>query len=146
MIRGLLWLPLLAVFGWLAWAGWNEYQKLEAYRAWAAQFDHAKYDIYAALGQKGSDLTWGKPTRRGPINLQTFSLRQVEAIYLRAGDEQVNLADAASGKPVSGKSIALEFQLANAAPVAVPFTDGTLAAQWGEHLQQDWQQLQQEQT
>lgn len=141
MIRGLLWLPLLAVFCWLAWAGWNEYQKLEAYRMWAAQFDHSKYDIYAVLGQKGSDLTWGKPTRKGPINLQAFSLRQVEAIYLRADGERVGLEDA-----VNGKSIALEFQLANAAPVTVPFTDGTLAAQWGKHLQQDWQQLQQDQT
>ncbi len=53
MTRGLIWLPLLAIFIGLAWAGWNEYQKLEAYRAWAEQFDRAKYDIYAVLGQKG---------------------------------------------------------------------------------------------
>ena len=50
MERGLLWLPLLAVFFWLAWSGWNEYQKVEAYRRWAADYDKAKYDLYAVLG------------------------------------------------------------------------------------------------
>jgi hypothetical protein len=139
MIHGLLWLPLLAVFGWLAWAGWNEYQKLEAYRVWAAQFDHAKYDIYAVLGQKGSDLTWGNPTRKGPINQQTFSLQQVEAIHLRVGNERVDLDTAANGKP-----IALEFQLTDAPPITIPFTDVALATRWGKHLQQARQQLQQE--
>lgn len=141
MIRGLLWLPLLAVFCWLAWAGWNEYQKLEAYRAWAAQFDHAKYDIYAVLGQKGSDVTWGKPTRKGPVDLQSFSLQQVEAIHLQVDDQQVELEDS-----VNGKSIALKFQLANATPVTIPFTDVALAVKWGKHLQQNWQQLRLEQA
>ena len=74
MERGLLWLPLLAVFFWLAWSGWNEYQKIEAYRIWVQDYDRAKYDIYSVLGQKGKELTWGKPTRTGPVNLQTFSL------------------------------------------------------------------------
>ena len=45
MERGLLWLPLLGIFIWLSWAGWNEYQKLEAYRAWAESFEKSKYDI-----------------------------------------------------------------------------------------------------
>jgi hypothetical protein len=146
MIRGLLWLPLLAVFCWLAWAGWNEYQKLEAYRAWAADFDHAKYDIYAVLGQKGSDLIFGKPTRKGPVNLQGFSLQQVEVIFLQVGDKRINLETVDFETPMSGKPIALEFQLKTAAPITVPFTDSALAAQWGKHLQQDWQQLQPEQT
>lgn len=137
MIRGLLWLPLLGVFGWLAWAGWNEYQKLEAYRTWAAEFDHAKYDIYAVLGQKGSQLTWGKPTRKGPINLQTFSLQQVQSIQLRVGSELVDL-----DTPAKGNKVALEFQLASSEPIKIPFTDGALATQWGKHLQQAWQQFQ----
>lgn len=59
MERGLLWLPLLAVFIWLAWQGWNEYQKVEAYQNWAKHFERAKYDIYAVLAQNGSNLTWG---------------------------------------------------------------------------------------
>lgn len=52
MEHGLLWLPLLAAFFWLAWQGSQEYQKIEAYRTWAEQFDKAKYDIYAVLGKK----------------------------------------------------------------------------------------------
>ncbi|MCF3606421.1 hypothetical protein L2E81_07160 [Planktothrix agardhii 1033] len=40
MERGLLWLPLLAIFIGLAWSGWNEYQKLEAYQAWARWYKY----------------------------------------------------------------------------------------------------------
>jgi hypothetical protein len=139
MARGLLWLPLLVVFFWLAWAGWNEFQKLEAYRGWAAQFDRAKYDIYAVLGQKGSDLTWGKPTRQGPIDLQTFSLNQVQSIQLVVDNQTVDLASATA----KGRKVALEFQLADRnTPVRVPFTQLDLAVQWGQFLQQEWQRSQ----
>lgn len=82
MEHGLLWLPLLAAFFWLAWQGSQEYQKIEAYRTWAEQFDKAKYDIYAVLGKKGNSITWGKPTPQGPIKLETFSLDDVEEIRL----------------------------------------------------------------
>ena len=47
MERGLLWLPLLVMFCWLAWAGWNEYQKIESYKLWASQFERHKSDISA---------------------------------------------------------------------------------------------------
>jgi hypothetical protein len=145
MIRGLLWLPLLAVFCWLAWAGWNEYQKLETYRIWAEQFDHAKYDIYAVLGQKNSNLTWGKPSRRGPTDLQTFSLQQVRAINLRLDERLIeDWQSLLDGSPVKAKTIALEFQLKQAPSVTVPFTDAALAAKWGKHLQQAWQTQQSE--
>ena len=60
MIHGLLWLPLLAAFIGLAWAGRNEYQKIEAYRVWAEPYDRAKYDLYSVLGQAGDTLTWGQ--------------------------------------------------------------------------------------
>lgn len=138
MIHGLLWLPLLAVFCWLAWAGWNEYQKLEAYKVWAEQFDHAKYDIYAVLGQKGEHLSWGEPSRRGPIDLKTLSLQQVGAIRLRVDGR---LADW-QALPERARQVALELDLTNATePVVIPFTDLELAARWGKHLQQDWQAL-----
>ncbi len=134
MERGLLWLPLLGVFIWLAWAGWNEYQKVEAYRRWAEQFERAKYDIYAVLGQQGSDLTWGQPTRRGPINVATFSLKEVQAIRLIVDDQPVDL----NALPQKGRSILLEFSLPSPAPpIRIPFTDVTLAADWGQHLQQE---------
>jgi hypothetical protein len=82
MERGLLWLPLLAAFIWLAGAGWNEYKKVEAYQSWAVNFERHKYDIYAVLGQKGDLLTWGIPTRSQPRDLQTISLSAVREIKL----------------------------------------------------------------
>ena len=78
MERGLLWLPLLVAFIWLAWSGWNEYQKLEAYKVWAEEFDNAKFDIYAVLGKKERQVTWGKPTRKGMVDLKSFFQRQVQ--------------------------------------------------------------------
>lgn len=135
MERGLMWLPLLAIFIWLAWAGWNEYQKLEAYRVWAEKFALAKYDIYAVLGQEGDNLTWGKPTRSGPVNLQTFSLKEVQSLRLLVNDSAVDLEN----PPNSGKAIALEFLLKDAEAVQVPFTEIPLATKWGKHLQQELQ-------
>jgi len=135
MTRGLLWLPLLAVFIGLAWAGWNEYQKLEVYRGWAEQFDRAKFDIYSVLGQKEDDLTWGKPTRKGILNLQTFSRQQVESIYVRADSQPIDL----ECPPAKAHKVAIAFHLSNAEkPVEIPFTDLDLAVQWGKFLQQEW--------
>ena len=134
MERGLLWLPLLALFIWLAWAGWYEYQKVEAYRTWASQFDRAKYDIYAVLGQKGDNLTWGKPTRSGPVNLETFSLKDVQSIRLLVNEKPVDLDQ----PPLSGRGVVLEFLLPNSAnSVRIPFTEIALAAKWGKYLQDE---------
>lgn len=135
MARGLVWFPLLALFIGLAWAGWNEYQKLEAYKVWAEGFDRAKYDIYSVLGQKGHNLTWGKPTRKGPINLETFSLQQVQTIQLVANNQTVELEHL----PQKGRDVAIEFHLEGGNVLRVPFTDLELAAQWTKVLQQDWQ-------
>ena len=137
MERGLMWLPLLAIFIGLAWAGWNEYQKLEAYRVWAEQFAKAKYDIYAVLGQQEDNLTWGKPTRSGPVNLQTFSLKNVQSIQLLVNGTVVDL----DNPPSSGKAIVLEFLLQDAATVQVPFTEIPLATKWEKYLQQELQRF-----
>lgn len=134
MERGLLWLPLLGIFIWLAWAGWSEYQKVEAYRSWAAQFQHAKYDIYAVLGQNGSEFTWGKPTRKGPINLEKFSLKEVKSIQLRVAGEVVDL----QAPPDSDRQVVLEFTPTDTRePIQIPFTDAAIAAAWGQRLQQE---------
>jgi hypothetical protein len=136
MERGLLWLPLLVAFIWLAWLGWNEYQKIEAYRRWAEQFERAKYDIYAVLGQKGKELSWGKPTRSGPVELQTLSLDRVKAIRLLVNQQPVDW----DSLPSKG-SVALEFELGDSSnSVKIPFTEIPLAAQWGKVLQQDLEQ------
>jgi hypothetical protein len=138
MERGLLWLPLLFAFFWLAWSGWNEYQKIEAYRNWAGEFERAKYDIYAVLGQKGTDLTWGKPTRKGPIDLQTFSLKDVQSIRLSVDEKAVDLEQL----PNKGRAIAIEFVLPQPnASIKVPFTEIPLAAEWGKFLQKELQRL-----
>ncbi len=132
MERGLLWLPLLVMFFWLAWQGSKEYQKVEAYRAWAEQFERAKYDIYAVLGQKGNNVTWGKPTPKGPVKLETFSLLDVREIYLLVGDKKVDLENI----PEKGRSIELEFLFSESTgSVRVPFTEIPLAAEWGKFLQ-----------
>lgn len=130
MERGLIWLPLLALFIGLAWAGWNEYQKVEAYRHWAEQFDRAKYDIYAVLGQKADQITWGKPTRGKPENLQTFSLNDVAEIQLFVDRTSVSLeALPRKGKPT------IHFAFPDTEDIEIPFTDISLAARWTEKLQ-----------
>ncbi|MDJ0715386.1 MAG: hypothetical protein QNJ54_14365 [Prochloraceae cyanobacterium] len=133
MERGLLWLPLLGVFLWLAWSGWNEYQKVEAYRIWEQEYDRAKYDIYSVLGQKGKQLTWGKPTRSGPVELKTFSLVMVRDIRLLVDGQPVDLENL----PSKGTAV-LEFSFAdNSAAIEIPFTQISMAAKWGKYLLQE---------
>jgi hypothetical protein len=136
MTGGLLWLPLLAVFCWLAWAGWNEYQKLEAYRQWAAQFERAKYDILAALGQRGDELVWGKPTRQGPVALQTVKLSDVRAIALQLDGHPVSL----DTPPDQGRNPAIALELPSGT-ATIPFTDLAIAVEWGRFLQRHQQAL-----
>ncbi len=133
MERGLLWLPLLFAFFWLAWQGSKEFKKVEAYRIWAEQFDKAKYDIYAVLGLKDNNITWGKPTTTGPIQLETFSLDDVLNIQLFVDKKQVEMEE----PPERGRLIELEFMFSESAklvPVRVPFTEIPLAAEWGKYL------------
>jgi hypothetical protein len=135
MIHGLLWLPLLAVFIGLAWAGWNEYQKVQTYQAWAKGFERSKYDLYAVLGQNQETLTWGKPTRAGIVDLQTFSLHDVATLQLLSEDRAVDpqITDG------SDRHVAIKFHLHNTTIHRIPFTQFSLASQWFTHLQQDWQ-------
>ncbi|MGF1513201.1 MAG: hypothetical protein ACFB5Z_05835 [Elainellaceae cyanobacterium] len=131
MLHGLMWLPLLAIFIGLTWAGWNEYQKVEAYRTWAETCDRAKYDVRAMLGQRGRQLIWGKPTRQGLTSQQSVSLDQVSALQVRMGNELIE--DAAS----SGKPAALELCLADGTMRSVPFTNADMALQWRQALERD---------
>ncbi|TVP59257.1 MAG: hypothetical protein EA343_20345 [Nodularia sp. (in: Bacteria)] len=142
MERGLLWLPLLFAFFWLAWQGSREYQKLEAYRVWAEQFDKAKYDIYAVLGLKDNNITWGKPTPKGLIQLETFSLLDVKEIRLLVDDEVVEVEN----HPQKGRVIQLDFLLSESQSIRIPFTEVPLAAKWGKYLQGVLQGLNTEQN
>ncbi|NJL82481.1 MAG: hypothetical protein HC890_05050 [Chloroflexaceae bacterium] len=132
MERGLLWLPLLGVFIWLAGAGWREFKKVEAYQQWAESFDRAKYDIYAVLGLKAGLLTWGKPTRHGPTDTETFSLAEIEEIQLLVDNKPVTL----DKLPQRGR-VALAFSFSGRSPIVVPFTEIELAAKWERYLQQE---------
>lgn len=127
MERGLLWLPLLIVFIWLAWSGKKEYQKVEAYKLWAEQFDQSKYDIYAVLGKKGDLITWGKPTSEGIINENTFSLQTIDKIDVTFKNKKVNTL------PENGEGN-LQFLLKDNEVIDIPFTDINLAVKWLNYL------------
>lgn len=134
MARGLAWLPLLALFFGLAWAGWNEYRKLEAYKEWAQQFERAKYDIYAALGQRGDALTWGRPTRQGVINAETLSLSEIDRIALEVNSQPIADSVVDSDElPGKGK-FSLGLTLDDGRHLSIPFTEGTIARQWFQFL------------
>ncbi|MGF1520691.1 MAG: hypothetical protein ACFBSF_00040 [Leptolyngbyaceae cyanobacterium] len=131
MERGLLWLPLLGLFSWLTWAGWNEYRKLEAYKVWAASFERAKYDIYAALGQTGETLVWGRPTQKGVQDTQEVLLRSVTKITLSSKDQPASSNVATP----NGCDVCLELTLATGEKRWIPFTDAELALRWQNLLQ-----------
>ncbi len=134
MARGLAWLVFLAIFIGLAWAGWDEFQKLQAYERWAVDFDRAKYDIRAILGQKGQQLTWGKPSRQGIKNSQSISLLAVSAVQLLINGEVADPLD-----PPAGKQIELELLCENQENCKIPFTDSEIAIKWGQALTLDLQ-------
>ena len=126
-----MWLPLLGAFIWLARAGANEYQKLEAYKRWAVGFDRYKYDIYAVIGLKGRELSWGKPTKQEPKDLQTFSLDRVKQIQLVVDNNLINL----DNLPNNGKKINLQFQLVDTPElIDIPFTEIIMASEWAKFL------------
>ncbi len=142
MERGLLWLPLLVFFIGLAWTGWREYQKVEAYQKWAESFDRAKYDIFSVIGQKGDELTWGVPTWQGPIQLQTFSLKTVHAVRLLVNGQLVEME-----RPPGKGRAELEFvDRDRSTSIRIPFTDPVLAGRWGQYLQKEMEQLRAEST
>ncbi len=132
MERGLMWLPLLGAFIWLARAGSNEYQKIEAYKRWAVGFDRCKYDIYAVMGLKDREISWGKPTKTEPKDLRTFSLDRIQQIKLIVDNRAVDLDDL----PVKGKQIDLRFESIDpmAESIEIPFTEVPMAAEWAKFL------------
>jgi hypothetical protein len=132
MERGLLWLPLLVVFFWLAWSGWNEYQKIESYKRWASQFERHKYDIYSVLGQTGDHLTWGKPTRKDPKDLQTVTMSDISRIRFRIDSKFFDDQDAEF--PVNAKQISLELVLKSGEMPSIRFTDVDIASAWYRFL------------
>jgi hypothetical protein len=132
MIHALIWLPLLALFLFLGWAGWNEYQKVQAYSTWAEGFQNAKYDILAVLARQEDRLVWGRPTRKGPVDLQEVSLKEVRSVQV-ASDGQVFDPEL---PPEKSKRVDLRLQLNSDRQISIPFTEADLAAKWCKLLQQ----------
>jgi hypothetical protein len=133
MERGLMWLPLLGAFIWLARAGANEYQKIEAYKRWAVGFDRCKYDIYAVMGLKDRQISWGKPTKSDPKDLQTFNLDRVSQVRLVVDNKSIDL-EHLDNLPASGKKINLQFEFVDGESIDIPFTEVPMAAEWTEFL------------
>ena len=132
MSEGLVWLALLLVFTGISGWGWLEYQKVEAYRRWAQQFEFAKYDIYAVLGRRGQTLTWGTPTRRGPTDVVSICLDDVSAVGLQVDQLPVDWRQ----PPATGKTIVLELKGKHKQRWQIPFTELPLAVAWAEQLDQ----------
>lgn len=144
MERGLLWLPLLVLFIGLAWAGWNEFQKVESYRAWSEGFRASKFDIYSVLGLGEDSLVVGKPSRKGPVDLKRVSFSQVQAVELRLDDAAVPFEEAAAlvdpteqiKEGSQPKAIAIELDLGGD-KLQIPFTQLDLALDWTRRLKQE---------
>lgn len=132
MERGLLWLPLLAFFIGLAWAGAAEYQKVEAYKLWAANFDQAKYDLYSIMGYRHGTITWGKATRKGMVDLQTVAIADLAHINLEVNGQTLNDLE---HLPEKGKAQLILDYKQEQAPTKIPFTQIDLAARWVNYLQ-----------
>jgi hypothetical protein len=132
MERGLLWLPLLTIFIWLAWSGWNEYEKIEAYKRWAVDFERHKFDIYAVLGQKGDRLTWGKPTRKSPIALKSVNLSDVQQIRLKSDRKLIDNPEVEL--PTKAKNVVIELVMRSGETSEIPFTEIAIASDWYRFL------------
>jgi hypothetical protein len=137
MERALAWLPLLGVFIWLAWAGWNEYQKVQTYEAWATAFERSKYDIRAVLGQKESTLTWGRPTRQGPVELANLSLEGIDTIEVHLKGHPIE----ADSYVKPGQPIELVLTSSQGEQFRIPFIELPMAQQWKKALQESLQAL-----
>lgn len=138
MERGLIWLPLLALIIGLTWVGWQEYQKVEGYRIWSDGFDKAKYDIYAVIGLKDQEISWGKPTPKGIANLDTFALTDVAEVVLMLGDRQINADNLVTEQTKAKKTKAtpqLTFTFTSQAKtIQIPFTEVETAHKWQQYL------------
>lgn len=132
MERGLLWLPLLVMFIGLAWAGWAEYTKIEAYKLWAEGFEQAKYDLYSIMGYRNGTITYGKATRKGMVDLKTVAIASLSQISLQVNDQPITDLD---NLPTKGKAALVLHPKANQAQIAIPFTQIDLAAKWVVYLQ-----------
>ena len=127
-----MWFPLLGVFIGLFIAGSKEFKKVQVYEKWAANFDRSKYDIYAVMGLKNHQITWGKPTSKGVVDETSFDLNKIETIQLNIDDKTVYGEEV----PTSGKKINIVFKSndINDDSIEIPFTEIGIATDWTRFL------------
>jgi len=107
-------------------------KKIESYKRWSEQFERHKYDIYAVLGQKDDRLTWGKPTRKDPLDIQTVTFQDIARIRFRIDSKFFDEKDAEF--PLNAKKISLELVLKTGEMPSIRFTDIDIAAAWYRFL------------
>jgi hypothetical protein len=86
------------------------------------------------MGLKDREISWGKPTKNEPKDLQTFSLDRIQRIQLMVDNHVIDLDDL----PAKGKSIKLRFESIDppAESIEIPFTEVPMAAEWAKFLNQ----------
>jgi hypothetical protein len=141
MLHGLLWFPLLFFLVGLTIAGWNEYRKVETYRLWGQDFDQAKYDLYSVIGLGADRLTWGQPSRRGPENLQSLALNEIQTVTLDLDRRRFSLDELRQQPELADQRFKLiELMIQPAQPtspaIAIRFTDLALACSWAKQISQ----------
>jgi hypothetical protein len=105
---------------------------IRKYSAWALQYEKSKYDIYAALGFRDGELTWGKPLRKGIEDRQVMALNLIKTVRLRVDGGVVEV----DNPPEQGRVIAMELlPIAPDSMVQIPFVDLEAAIEWTIYLQ-----------
>jgi hypothetical protein len=84
------------------------------------------------LGQKGDRLTWGRPTRKDPIDIQTVTFQDIARIRFRIDSKFFDAKDAEF--PLNAKKISLELVLKTGEMPSIRFTDIDIAAAWYRFL------------
>lgn len=128
MTHGLLWLPLLLVFGLLTALGWLERRRQQLFRDWAEGAELAKLDACGAARLRDGLLSWssfeaGQLKPQGRFEIKQLEL--VELLSLRSGEAP--LTEESQG--------ACRLRLVGGGQQCdLPFADAERARQWIQEL------------
>ena len=84
------------------------------------------------LGQQGDRLTWGKPTRKDPKDIQSASFQDIARIRFRIDSKFYDDKDAEF--PLNAKNISVELVLKTGEMPSIRFTDVDIASGWYRFL------------
>lgn len=129
MERGLLWLPLLVLFFWLAWSGKKNMIKFRLIKHGQNNLISPNMTFIQCWGKKGDLITIGIPTNQGIKEQKTFSLQNLSQLNLLVKNQVVDV----DNLPEKGEAT-LQFSLKENQTIDVPFTDINIASQWLKYL------------